>query len=330
MNRAQGTCGIAKVYKGPRIQDLHHRARTTRRILTRIKQYQSAVQNLRQMADSTDRHFMEAVIPYSRQENLALAHRMQERLPLELRTLVYKHYWSTYEGDLAKLEQYSWDISTHICPADGSCAYADWDTLPPLVLPPFVGLEAAREAVAVAMEHFRPGAFVLQRYAPELDVFLKSDPFHVGVSYGQHIRAVSVEIQDSIRQTPGSMSPISMSNIQTLKEHLRALLQIRLKRGFELSVCIDCWTSAIDLERTFEILREVYGIFMKQGPAWVRIRPDLTRELFGMKELPDGMLPNYYSMPLEEWRDMYEITSVIEEEAEEHEELEFDESESVP
>lgn len=189
------------------------------------------------------------------------ADKFKTTLSVELREMVYTHVWddemlnlvfdnvtiysATYSyprmttaqlappiPDSNTVKHTPWSI---LCKGN-DCNCFRWWQLPAWVQHQFVGLEVAKEAVAAYYRAMQPNRIGNQ--LGQLEGFLSIDHFHLGIKPADHIRRLELNLdQPHIDIKIGRRCLLeSQEGLRFLDRNLQALLDIRVKRGFQLSL----------------------------------------------------------------------------------------------
>lgn len=236
---------------------------------------------------------------------------MQDRLPQELQRLIYEHYWiSTANPVTEKFLPVGETSPNGLKFITGSAEYIQalsfyrvhheqwlfrkkettWETLPTLILPAFVGKEAAKDAT---LEIFAlTPAFCVVRWTQrffQLRYFLSHDVFNNGVTPASFIREIpSAHICDSLTRFDTKLGRTWADILQEIKAAFKALLHIRLKQNFRLKMSLKQY-STTQLEQILEAFRKVYVQLVRDGV-------DISIEMI-IRRMETVDIVDYYVLP---------------------------------
>lgn len=158
--------------------------------------------------------------------------------------------------------------------------------LPVWVFPQYVGYQVATEA---AQSYYRVKYMVVEAdQLPGLEAFLMHDHLHLNVKPAHHIRHLELQIQATETNELGYMN---IEDFAKLERYLRPLLNIRLKEGFHLKLCLygEDYTPVDALEALAFVV-----VAFKNAGAIVKIHSDFNNMI-------DDDLSDFYGMPVDEW-----------------------------
>ena len=237
-----------------------------------------------------------------------IAQKLQNRLPKELRILIYQHYWDFGRSDEFRAAEifYFHGVSK---------------SLPAYILPSFVGIDIAREAV---VEFFRcmilsePGDTGMQVLLRDIDRQLWRDAFNVGITRGSTVRNLCIFSSNCLRLHDVNNylgvedNFLSQQNMDRTRQNLKSLLNPQLNINTRIRLYVDLSTSVLDLECILDILRDVYFLLKQRGIkiiVWI----DRTRHQYEwLGNNPNAGYADYYDTPLDVWRHHYGFDRAIE------------------
>lgn len=248
-------------------------------------------------------------------------------LPPELRDLVYVHIWDDATLDRVfdnvcvdpvpsltsrRTPPSSWrqvvlsnsddvkGMPWSVFCAQHPCNCFQWWELPYWAQHIFVGLDVAREAVAAyyrAMRHGRLGPHLGQ-----LETFLSTDHFHLGVIPADHIRHLELNFDDRLIEYGDGYNCLTKSRkgSQVLQRNLEALLKLRVKQGFQLTIKFDWVATNLNSNAALKVLRPVaYKIQEAGGSVTLLARFGSLRKDFDVSD--------YFDLPHDYWKHKWTI-----------------------
>jgi hypothetical protein len=272
-----------------------------------------------------EEQYKEAVLSDAQMLCQSFAFRLTNKLPLELRDIVYSYVWcvETFhsleddefyldldldgvdfmkrESDINRVlkDNAPWLLS---CKGE-SCQCFFWWDFSIWVQPAFVGPQVAREAAAA---YYR----TLPLWMKYLDVhdmksFMLHDQFHLDIRPADHLRQLYFWIEVTEMNELGHCFDrhVGREFLPRLEEYLRPLMEIRLKKSFNLKIR---WADE-DMEsgHKLEALRSLIRPLRDAG-AHVQI----LSSVYGMHGLYD--VSDFYELPLSEWQSKWQHAVVVE------------------
>jgi hypothetical protein len=287
----------------------------------------------------------------------SFASRFTDKLPLELRDMVYSYVWcaegfqwvedrglpkgdlgfhiiynSFHDLDAVDYTRRESDINRTLkvnapwllsCKGD-SCQCFFWWDLPIWVQPAFVGQQVAKEAAAA---YYRTTPLAMEQHldVQDMETFMLHDRFHVGIRPADHLRQLQFWIESTEKNGLGTWVDgyISRDRLPDLVNHLNPLLGIRLKKGFRLKMH---WTD-MDMEAGcgLEALRPIIRPLRDAG-----VHVGVLSSIYDAGYTYD--ISDFYELSLSEWQLKWQHAASLESdpgsESEESSELEEDEASS--
>ncbi|XP_014550838.1 hypothetical protein COCVIDRAFT_31530 [Bipolaris victoriae FI3] len=243
------------------------------------------------------------IIPYCKIWNQNLAAQMQDRLPREIRDMIYQHLWH-YDPDrtsphlLARQHvKQHYTFTCPYCPPDtiamfprlidiAQCMFRaedgdlsqlfDHSALPHYLSPDYVGDLTAHE-IGVSFYKSLNEEDLLQCQSSRIELVLQNDAFHLGLPTIELIRSLTVHCNIDRYRTPPQQHALSSKCRHTLSEtalvrsgllfdDFCSLLDIKNKKDFKLHVIMhQCYIRLNVLEEAIEALRSVLESFLRDG-----------------------------------------------------------------
>jgi hypothetical protein len=190
------------------------------------------------------------------------------------------------------------DMSWQMACRHEPCACFRWWQLPFWVQHQFVGFEVAKEAAAA---YYRAGLpRRLSSGFSELDDMLSTDHFHLGVRPFDHLRRLELGLSVLkytffVGSGPEDHKNSQRHQLDIIKTQSRALLKMRLKRGFEL-ILKTAWCR--DLPEGLSLLDEMPPVVnvLKLTGVSVRVMA------WHAPSSKDYDVSDYYTLPKEQWK----------------------------
>ncbi|KAH7394520.1 hypothetical protein BKA66DRAFT_302971 [Pyrenochaeta sp. MPI-SDFR-AT-0127] len=248
------------------------------------------------------------------------AHNFYTKLPRELREMVYMHVWddamlnlvfddvSVYSATTAhprmkpsaqpvasssnsdKIKNMPWSIAC----AEDACSCFYWWELPAWAQHQFVGLEVAKEVVVAYYRAMRPVRITNQ--LGQLADFLYIDHFHLGVKPADHIRRLELNLHQSpIDYHKDYLSLLAGGEVlQVYEQNLKALLDVRIKRGFQLSFKIFWHGHGVTYNLALKQFHHIADKFKEAGASvTVLAWHTYLRKIYDASD--------YFTMPQTQW-----------------------------
>jgi hypothetical protein len=194
------------------------------------------------------------------------------------------------------------------------CQCFSWRDYSIWLQPRFVGMQVAMEAAAA---YYRIMPVVNPRSLQHLRNYLVNDQFHLGVRPVDHVRRIYLTITPSVmaRQSP-NRGPTSTDYLLRPSTPLHVLREIPVKTSLHLVLRM-YWCLG-DTGAYLEALRPVVGELKDAGARVQVLTPIRLRDYFtgragvefdGKKHFDTS---DYYDLPLEEWKVVWENISEAE------------------
>ena len=218
---------------------------------------------------------------------MALAIKLQQKLPRELRDLIYTFYLASNPIDWYRvLYNTYWNTAS----------FRTWAYLPHFILPEYSGIGIARELGQVA---FQVEKFVLYEHVGilQLQHTLTYDHLSLGLVPAECIREIKI-VFDS-----GSLECIDCEEenqkLDRVKENLEALKRVRVLRKFKLELIFEGNTALVAIVYVLHMLLPVY-FELKEGGA--KIMVIYRRRVKGQSDRVVLDIGAVLEHPKEEWR----------------------------
>jgi hypothetical protein len=160
------------------------------------------------------------------------------------------------------------------------CDCFKWWELPLWVQHQFVGFEVAQE---VAAAYYRIGPSNHFGHQENLRTMLSNDLFHLGIKPANQLRRLEIDLEEY--NTP--------AELVALEEQLPSLLELRLKKGFDL-VIMTRWHSRPC--KTLRVLDKMVPVVTELKKAGVNVRAVASHLVFGKLDMP-----NILTLTSEQW-----------------------------
>jgi hypothetical protein len=291
--------------------------------------------------------YKEAVLTDAQRLCQSFASRFTDKLPLELRDMVYSYVWPVESfqwvesyGHLVLNSHLDLDAVDHMrrksdinralkvnapwllsCKGDSCRCFFWWDH-PIWVQPAFVGQQVAKEAAAA---YYRTTPMCMEQHfdVRDMETFMLHDRFHVDIRPADHLRQLQFWIESTEKNELGTWVDgcISRDRLPDLVNYLKPLLKIRLKRGFRLTIH---W-SDLDMESGYELaaLRPIVRPLRDAGA-----HVEVLSSIYGTRGAYD--VSDFYELSLSEWQSKWQHAASLEldssSESDESSELEDDEA----
>lgn len=243
------------------------------------------------------------IIPYCKTWNQNIAAQMQDRLPREVRDMIYQHLWH-YDPDRTSphlmarqhvKQHYTFtclycspdtiamfpcllDIAQFMFRAehDNLSQLFDQSALPHYMSPDYVGVLTAHE-IGVSFYKSLNEENLLQCQSSRIESVLKDDPFHLSLPTMELIRNLTVHCNIDRYRTPPpkhqlsskcrhSLSETELVYSELLWEDFCSLLDIKNKKGFKLHVIIyQRYIRLNVLEKAIEAIQSVLKSLTQDG-----------------------------------------------------------------
>ena len=176
----------------------------------------------------------------------AFANTFHDRLPPELRNLVYSFAWTAEAMEKASQKWHDAVMgSSDTAPwlrkrSNKLFKNFHWKRMTLWTLPPFVGLDIAKEAAAVYYSKL-PASIVSGSHIHLLEKFLTVDHLFLDITPADHIRHLNLTIspnQCGSLSTSLSARQISSAGLSIVQRNLKALRKLRFKNDFRLTITI--------------------------------------------------------------------------------------------
>ena len=243
-------------------------------------------------------------------------------LPPELREMVYDYVWdepmlrlvfddvtlyektsnttsfprsfaSTGHRGQNKINLAPWSVP---CMGDNCRCFLWWE-LPLWVQHQYVGMDVAKE-VTKAYYRKMSGRQLDANNLHELTHFLSKDHFHLGVKPLDHIRRLELTLApDATIQDGGrSKDPIqSKGGLDVFQHHLEKLLDVRVKKGFHLTIKLEWNGALIYCTPVLQRSRRVVNALMKEGVV-------VTVVVWEKSQQEEYIVSDYYALAPEAWQ----------------------------
>jgi hypothetical protein len=234
----------------------------------------------------------------------AFAAKFHTILPLELRDLVYEYAWT--EEYVRKASE-KWHKAVrgpsqalgkpwHRAHYDPLYQNFHYKRMLLWILPPFVGLQVAKEAAAVYYRNL-PASIVSGHHIHRLRKFLTRDHLFLGVTPGHHLRKLSLTISLSQCRKLAHARLISHNGLHILQKNFDCLPStLKNKNNFRLNIAIGEGLGGDQLFRILDAIRpaclslreEGVDIVVRGYPNSARIICDVTDLAFPVDGPPSN------------------------------------------
>lgn len=210
----------------------------------------------RHIFNTVPRYLKEPLQLYSEFSCLLLITRMHDRLPRELRDLIYAHIWTP-----SYLRKNCTPIVTAF---QGIQGYGDVHVLDA----DFVGVEIGREILEALYKADPMPIQPFSAYNPyDVERLMLNDIFGLYVEPAKMLRKMDIELDlhDLTFQTP-KHGDVGFMEMNEIKECLHTLLEVEKKRKFKLSIKLKQRRVRLnDCPRWFDVLKPILEAFEKEG-----------------------------------------------------------------
>ncbi|EMD95190.1 hypothetical protein COCC4DRAFT_27172 [Bipolaris maydis ATCC 48331] len=245
------------------------------------------------------------IIPYCKTWNQNLAAQLQDRLPREVRDMIYKHLWH-YDPDRTSphlmarqhVKQH-YTFTCPYCPPDTIAMFPrlldiaqsmyraedgdlkqmfDQSTLPHYLSPDYVGVLTAHE-IGVSFYQSLNEENLLQCQSSRIGSVLQNDSFHLGLPTMELIRSLTVHCNVDRYRTPPpnhslsskcrhSLNETALVRSDLLIKDFCSLLEIKKKKGFNLHIIMyQRYIRLNVLEEAIEVLQPMLKSLVQDGSS---------------------------------------------------------------
>lgn len=235
---------------------------------------------------------------------------IQDRLPLELRHCVYRHYWDVKAPEYgAAMRPYESCYTYHVFSRDSLKSVREqkvWTELPTLMRVDFVGEQTAREATLALLQQQQRPSYVrvnpLRFYGPlqTLREYLTLDVYSLRITPAHFLRFIGLafHLEDVEKTAAGALS---LDYTKEIEQKSVALLDIHNQSGLELGVDIWPYTPISLTVQFLDAFEAVYRKLKKNGAKiGIAIQPDNYDFYWGIN------VEDYYDMPFHQWHEQVE------------------------